>query len=141
MKSKQINSKQRIIEYGEVFTSEREVNNMLDLVKSKTKQIDSRFLEPACGTGNFLVEILRRKLKVIKRKYKNNQLEYERHVFIAISNIYGIDILEDNIQNSRERLFKMFDEQYTQLYKNKCKKILKIQLNFCLIIISLRETL
>lgn len=68
--TKQVKSKQRVAERGEVFTAEREVNAMLDLVKQETERIDSRFLEPACGDGNFLVEILRRKLAVVKANYK-----------------------------------------------------------------------
>jgi type I restriction-modification system DNA methylase subunit len=67
--TKQVKSKQRVADHGEVFTSEREVNAMLDMVKQETERIDSRFLEPACGDGNFLAEILRRKLAVVKRKY------------------------------------------------------------------------
>ncbi len=74
----QVVSKQRVAEHGEVFTSPREVNAMLDLVKQETERIESRFLEPACGTGNFLTEILTRKLKVVERKYRKSQLEFER---------------------------------------------------------------
>ena len=70
---KQVNSKQRIADHGEVFTSQREVNSMLDLVKQETERIDSRFLEPACGTGNFLTEILERKLQVVEKKYHKSQ--------------------------------------------------------------------
>tara|TARA_B100000989_G_scaffold129736_1_gene96380 strand:- start:7582 stop:7821 length:240 start_codon:yes stop_codon:yes gene_type:complete len=66
--SDQVKSKKRVADHGEVFTSEREVNDMLDLVKQETERIDSRFLEPACGTGNFLVEILNRKLAVVKHR-------------------------------------------------------------------------
>ena len=69
MRKEQIKSKERVAEHGEVFTNEREVNAMLDLVKDETERIESRFLEPACGDGNFLIEILRRKLAVVKRQY------------------------------------------------------------------------
>lgn len=65
---KQVKSKKRVADHGEVFTNEREVNAMLDLVKQEAERIDSRFLEPACGDGNFLVEILRRKLEVVSRR-------------------------------------------------------------------------
>ena len=68
----QVKSKKRVTDHGEVFTAEREVNAMLDLVKQETERIDSRFLEPACGDGNFLSEILRRKLTVVERNYKRN---------------------------------------------------------------------
>lgn len=117
----QVKSKKRVTDHGEVFTSEREVNAILDLVKQETDRIDSRFLEPACGNGNFLAEVLRRKLAFVETKYKNNQLDYERYAIIAISSIYGVDILEDNAQECRERLFKIFDAQYTKLYKKECK--------------------
>ena len=84
MVSSQIKSKQRVTDHGEVYTHQREVNAMLDLVKHETERIDSRFLEPACGTGNFLVEILSRKLVVVKTKYAKSQLEFERYVMIAV---------------------------------------------------------
>lgn len=61
----QVKSKQRVADHGEVFTNPREVNAMLDMVKQETERIDSRFLEPACGNGNFLAEVLRRKLAVV----------------------------------------------------------------------------
>lgn len=92
---------------------------MLDLERSETERIDSRFLEPACGTGNFLAEILERKLRVVEIRYSKSQLEFERYSILAISSIYGIDILEDNIQQCRERLFGVFDLNYLRLFKNK----------------------
>jgi hypothetical protein len=100
----QVKSKQRVADHGEVYTSSREVNAMLDLVKQETERIDSRFLEPACGTGNFLAEILRRKLKIIAKRYCKNRIEFERYTVIAVSSIYGIDILEDNVIQCRKRL-------------------------------------
>jgi len=101
--SKQIKSKQRVADHGEVFTSPEIVNDMLNLVKQETERIDSRFLEPACGTGNFLAEILQRKLRVVENRYGKSQLEYERYAILAVSSIYGIDILEDNVQECRKR--------------------------------------
>lgn len=80
----QLISKQRVADYGEVFTNETIVNAMLDLVKQETERIDSRFLEPACGTGNFLTEILHRKLNTVEKKYRRSQLEYERNLISAI---------------------------------------------------------
>ena len=118
----QSKSKQRVADHGEVFTSDREVNAMLDLVKQETDRIDSRFLEPACGTGNFLAEILRRKLAAVESRYKKSQLEYERYAVIAVTSLYGVDILEDNIIECRNRLFKIFDKQYTSFYKKKAKE-------------------
>ena len=75
-KQNQVKSKARVANHGEVFTAEREVNAMLDLVKQETERIDSRFLEPACGDGNFLAEILRRKLAVVKNKYRRSPSDY-----------------------------------------------------------------
>jgi hypothetical protein len=120
--TEQIKSKQRVTDHGEVFTSEREVNAMLDLVKQETERIDSRFLEPACGTGNFLVEILRRKLDVVENRYKQNQLDYERYSVIAVSSIYGVELLTDNAEACRERLLNIFVERYTNLYKSEIKE-------------------
>jgi len=117
----QVKSKKRVADHGEVFTSEREVNAMLDLVKQETERIDSRFLEPACGNGNFLVEILNRKLAVVSNRYKSGQLEWERYAVIAVSSIYGVDILQDNVKECRERLFQVFNKQYTLLYKKSIK--------------------
>ncbi|MDO9578840.1 MAG: hypothetical protein Q7J16_13235 [Candidatus Cloacimonadales bacterium] len=121
---KHIISKERVTNHGEVFTRKREVNAMLDLVKQETERIESRFLEPACGTGNFLVEILKRKLSIVKNRYAKNQLEFERYAVLAVSSIYGIDILQDNVQECRKRLFGIFDWKYTELFpkttKNEC---------------------
>src|SRR5271155_2392031 len=93
---RQVVSRKRVNDHGEVFTAKREVTAMLDLVKHETTRIDSRFLEPACGKGNFLTEILERKLRVVQSRYGNSQLDYERNAILAVSSIYGIDILEDN---------------------------------------------
>jgi len=115
---RQVKSKQRVADHGEVFTAEREVNAMLDLVKQETERIDSRFLEPACGDGNFLVEILRRKLAVVKSKYRKSPADYEQNAVLAVTSIYGVDILQDNVEACRERLFQMWGKEYTA----NCKK-------------------
>ncbi|MBV6397007.1 MAG: hypothetical protein HFACDABA_02611 [Anaerolineales bacterium] len=128
----QVVSKQRVADHGEVFTSEREVNAMLDLVKQETERIDSRFLEPACGTGNFLTEILNRKLKVVEAKYRKSQLEFERNLVAAVSSIYGIDILEDNIIECRKRLFDIADKAYTALFKKNAKNEVRRAIQFIL---------
>jgi 23S rRNA G2445 N2-methylase RlmL len=83
----QVKSKQRVADYGEVLTPPNIVNAMLDLVKQETERIDSRFLEPACGTGNFLVEILDRKIRVVESRYAKSQLEFERYAILAVSAI------------------------------------------------------
>lgn len=118
---KQVKSKQRVADHGEVFTNQREVNAMLDLVKHETERIESRFLEPACGDGNFLAEVLKRKMAVVDSRYSKSQIEWEQYAIIAVSSIYGVDILEDNAQECRKRLFKIFDEKYTSLFKDKRK--------------------
>jgi hypothetical protein len=122
LRDRQVKSKQRVSDHGEVFTNEREVNAMLDLVKHETERIESRFLEPACGDGNFLAEVLRRKLDVVERRFGKNQSEWERYSVLAVSSIYGVDILEDNAQECRKRLFKIFVDRYALLFKEKCKK-------------------
>lgn len=119
--NKQVKSRQRVTDYAEVFTSEREVNSMLDLVKQETERIDSRFLEPACGTGNFLVEILKRKLAVVENRYSKNQLEYERYSITALSSIYGVELLTDNVQTCRYRLLGIFTHYYLNNYKKEIK--------------------
>lgn len=117
-KNNQIKTKKRVIDHGEVFTQDREVNGMLDLVKNETERLDSRFLEPACGSGNFLVEVLNRKLAVLKQKYKKSQPEYEKYGVIVISSVYGVDLLEDNVEECRDRLLKIFEKEYISLFKN-----------------------
>jgi predicted glycosyltransferase len=102
--NKQIKSKERVSQHGEVYTSEREVNNMLDLVKNETERLDSRFLEPACGDGNFLINILERKMNILVSRYKKQQHEFEKYSIVVISSIYGIDILKDNIDERKKRI-------------------------------------
>ena len=122
--TKQVKSRERVQQHGEVFTNEREVNAMLDLVKHETERIDSRFLEPACGDGNFLAEILRRKLRVCRsyvEQGKNTQLEYEKNAVLAVSSMYGIELLPDNAMACRERLFRIFSDEYHALYKEEIK--------------------
>lgn len=116
--SPQTKSKQRVRDHGEVFTAEREVKAMCDLVKDECERIDSRFLEPACGNGNFLAEILTRKLATVKKLYKSNPYDYERYAVLAASSIYGVEILADNAKECRKRLFELWNKEYTAI----CKK-------------------
>ena len=120
MVKSQTKSKERVKEHGEVFTAEREVKAMCDLVKDETERIDSRFLEPACGDGNFLAEILTRKLEVVKRKYKKSTLDYEKNAVLAISSVYGVDIMQDNVHACRDRLFNLWDKEYKSVCKKDC---------------------
>ena len=114
---RQIKSKQRVTDHGEVFTSQREVNSMLDLVKQETERIESRFLEPACGDGNFLAEILRRKLAVVKAQYRQFPPDYEKYSILALSSLYGVELLPDNVEACRKRLFKIWNKAYTAICK------------------------
>lgn len=109
----QIKSKERVADHGEVFTAEREVNAMLDLVANECLRPDSRFLEPACGDGNFLAAILRRKLAELRRKYKKSPRDYEKLSIVAIGSLYGVDIMNDNVEACRQRLYSIWDEEYT----------------------------
>ncbi len=127
-----VKSKQRVADHGEVLTGKREVNAMLDLVKHETERIESRFLEPACGTGNFLAPIFERKLAVVEKRYGKSQLEFERYAVLAVSSIYGIDILEDNVQHCRQRLFEIFDLAYLRLFKNSTKDACRESVRFIL---------
>lgn len=115
---RQVKSKERVRDHGEVFTAEREVKAMCDLVATECDRIDSRFLEPACGDGNFLAEIITRKLNSVKKLYKRNPYDFERYSVLAVSSIYGVDILSDNVLECRRRLFSIWDKEYTSA----CKK-------------------
>lgn len=114
-----IKSKDRVRDHGEVFTPEFIVNDMLNLVKNETERIESRFLEPACGDGNFLIEVLKRKLNVVSKKYKKSQFDYEKNLILAISSIYGIELLEDNVKSARARLCSFCSNEYKNIYKDK----------------------
>ena len=118
----QVKSKQRVADHGEVFTAEREVKAMGDLVADECMRIDSRFLEPACGDGNFLSEILKRKLSTVKTKYGKSSYDYERNAILALTSIYGVDILIDNAQSCRERLFDIWNAEYTTVCKADCSE-------------------
>jgi len=128
----QVKSRKRVADHGEVLTGKREVTAMLDLVKQETERIDSRFLEPASGTGNFLTEILERKLRVVKERYGRSQLDYERYAVLAVSSLYGIDILEDNVRECRSRLFNIFDQNYSGLFKAQAQEKCRTTVRFIL---------
>ena len=109
-----VKSKQRVADHGEVFTPPWMVEAMLDLVKGETERIDSRFLEPACGSGNFLVPILRRKLAAVELKYGGAEFERRHYALLALMCVYGIELLPDNIAECRANLLAVFVE-YLQL--------------------------
>ncbi|MDR3182568.1 MAG: hypothetical protein LBT89_06555 [Planctomycetaceae bacterium] len=93
---------------------------MLELVKQEPERVDFRFLEPACGTGNFLAEILLRKLSVVEKYYAASRTEFDRCVILAVSSIYGIDILQENAEECRRRLFGIVNAVYKNAYKTDC---------------------
>ncbi len=134
----QVKSKQRVADHGEVFTAEREVNAMLDLVKQETERVDSRFLESACGDGNFVAEILRRKLAAAKRratpprKKNPDPFEFERQSVIAVSSIYGVDLLTDNVLACRERLYDIWEAEYVAVCKNEANDECRAAISFIL---------
>lgn len=107
---KQIKSRERVREHAEVYTAEREVKAMCDLVKDETERIDSRFLEPACGTGNFLAEILSRKLAVARSQYGRSENDFLRASIVALSSVYGVELLQDNAEECRARLLALWNE-------------------------------
>jgi hypothetical protein len=111
MKTKNlVKSKQRVADHGEVFTPAWMVEAMLDLVKGETERIDSRFLEPACGSGNFLVQVLRRKLAAVELKYGKSDFERRHYALLALMCTYGIELLSDNIKDCRANLLDIFSE-------------------------------
>jgi hypothetical protein len=111
---RQVVSRRRVADHGEVYTAKREVCAMLDLVKEETERIDSRFLEPACGNGNFLVEILRRKMEAVRRQFARNRYEYDQASAMAVSSMYGVELLPDNVEECRQRLLLQYLETYQQ---------------------------
>jgi hypothetical protein len=105
---KLIKSKKRVADHGEVFTPPWLVEKMLDLVKGETERIDSRFLEPACGSGNFLVPILQRKLAAVELKYGKSDFEKRHFALLALTCCYGIELLADNIAECRANMLEVF---------------------------------
>lgn len=105
-----IKSKQRVADHGEVFTPQWLVEKMLDLVKGETERIDSRFLEPACGSGNFLVPILQRKLAAVELKFGKSKFEKENYALLGLMCCYGIELLADNITECRANMLEVFSE-------------------------------
>jgi type I restriction-modification system DNA methylase subunit len=105
-----VKSKQRMADHGEVFTPGWMVEAMLDLVKDETERIDARFLEPACGSGNFLVQILRRKLAAVELRYGKSEFEKRQYALLALMCIYGIELLADNIAECRANMLEILAE-------------------------------
>ena len=109
-----VKSRQRVSDHGEVFTPVWMVEDMLDLVKDESERIDSRFLEPACGSGNFLISVLKRKLRSVETRYGKSEFEKRHHALFSLMCIYGIELLEDNVEECRANLLKVYAE-YLQI--------------------------
>lgn len=108
-----VRSRQRVSDHGEVFTPAWLVNDMLGLVEAETQRIDSRFLEPACGSGNFLAPVLERKLAAVHSRYGRSEFERRHYALLALMCVYGIELLEDNIVECRARLLSVFTSYLT----------------------------
>lgn len=113
-----VKSRTRVVSHGEVFTPPWLVNRMLDLVAAEADRIDARFLEPACGSGNFLVEVLRRKLAAVEMKYGGSDFEKRNYAVLGLMCIYGVELLDDNIVECRQNMLEVIagylaiDERY-----------------------------
>ena len=117
-----IRSKKRVADHGEVFTPPWLVEKMLNLVKGETERIDARFLEPACGSGNFLVPVLQRKLAAVEAKFGKSEFERRHYALLALMCCYGIELLADNIAECRANMLEVFAEylnldQADELYR------------------------
>lgn len=109
-----IKSKMRVQNHGEVFTPLRIVNKMLDLpnIREACQNLTSTFLEPAAGEGVFLVEILDRKMKMTAKNYGDDLTRYENYSLLALSTLYGVELLEDNAQKCVMNMFQVFYDAY-----------------------------
>jgi hypothetical protein len=103
-----VHSRQRVADYGEIFTPAWMVDAMLDLVKGESERVDSRFLEPACGSGNFLAPVLQRKLRTVQAKFGGSDFDKRHQALMSVMCTYGIELLEDNVLECRERLLVIF---------------------------------
>ena len=103
-----VKSRKRVADHGEVFTPSWMVEDMLDLVRYESERIDSRFLEPACGSGNFLVQVLKRKLATVEQQFGKSDFEKRHHALFALMCVYGIELLEDNTEECRVNLLTVF---------------------------------
>lgn len=105
-----IKSRKRVADHGEVFTPAWMVDAMLDLVKDESERIDSRFLEPACGSGNFIVKVLQRKLAAVESKFGKSEFEKQHYALLGLMCIYGVELLADNITECRENVLEIFTD-------------------------------
>ena len=120
MSNKQVKSKQRVADHGEVFTNEKEVKAMVDMVMKSIEPDDlitATFLEPSCGSGNFLVEILERKAACLKETVREPK-DFEIGLVLIATTLYGLELLEDNVKECRERLINHFKAHFSDDLKN-----------------------
>lgn len=116
-----VKSRQRVVDHGEVFTPPDLVASMIDLVAAEADRIDSRFLEPACGSGNFLIPVLRRKFATVQARYGGSAFEKGHYALLAVMSIYGIELLPDNVQECRANLLAEFQEFLAGIVDQKWK--------------------
>lgn len=114
----QVKSKDRVRDLAEVFTADREVNAMLDLIGDSSYNIDFRYLEPSCGNGNFTVAILERKMLSVSKKYKRLQ-DFEFYTLIALGSIYGVDIASDNVKEARQRMKNVIVDRFSDIQNSR----------------------
>ncbi len=126
---KLVKSKQRVTDHGEVFTPQRLVEAMLDLVKAESERIDSRFLEPTCGEGNFLREVLLRKLNTVQQRFGDSEFERRHYALLGLMCIYGIELLEDNARSCRSSLANIFTEFINDPEDTKWRRAAEVVLN------------
>jgi hypothetical protein len=128
-----ITNRQRVIDHGEVFTPAELVSSMLDLVAQECERIDSRFLEPACGNGNFLAEVLRRKLATADKHNGKFRQRWERDAVLAVCSLYGVDLLADNVAECRERLLQIVlaahDERFREALPEEAARAIEFVLS------------
>ena len=114
----QVKSKERVRDLAEVFTADREVNSMLDLIGDSSYSVDFRYLEPSCGNGNFTVAILERKMTSVSEKYKKLQ-DFEFYTIMALASIYGVDIAPDNIKEARQRMKNVIVDRFSDIQNSR----------------------
>ena len=114
----QVKSKERVRDLAEVFTADRKVNSMLDLIGDSSYSVDFRYLEPSCGNGNFTVAILERKMTSVSEKYKTLQ-DFEFYTIMALASIYGVDIAPDNIKEARQRMKNVIVDRFSDIQNSR----------------------
>jgi hypothetical protein len=114
----QVKSKERVRDLAEVFTADREVNSMLNLIGDSSYSVDFRYLEPSCGNGNFTVAILERKMISVSEKYKKLQ-DFEFYTLMALASIYGVDIASDNVKEARQRMKNVIVDRFSDVQNSR----------------------